>query len=329
MLSAFLYHNPLTALWAKAELAIQDLKPGPDGAGNFGYIYSSPEHSAEFLKFLTHVFHLYPEAAFHAAIADVSSQKSLDREVYQDLKSRLNELKPFLGDLTYALPALRKQKAEMTRQTLELLGSRRTFRDCLEVGSTGRYISHTRDFLELSGEVYLMHSAPPSYSVVDVMERGQIFKLGRFIPLDDYRVQTHAVLKPASLDFITVYIGFHHCPLALRDSFIGGLAEALRPGGVMIVRDHDAKTEALRRIVALAHDVFNLGTGQPWSVNAEELRNFYALSELETLLAKFGFKSDGRKILQAGDPTYNTLMIFEKPKGLSARAPRRKERLQV
>jgi isopenicillin N synthase-like dioxygenase len=109
-----------------------------------------------------------------------------------------------------------------------------------------------------------------------------------------------------------VYIGFHHCPVDLRNEFFASIRDVMKPDGYLIVRDHDVRDETMWHMVALAHDVFNLGTEESWAYNERELRRFYSLATLDKMLNKAGFATDGRRLLQDGDPTLNTLMLYRK-----------------
>ena len=280
------------------------------GASNFKAIYADPALKAAFLKFLTNVFHLFPEDRLHRLIEDTANAGKTDREIYALVQSHLAEIKPFLADFRYALPALSKQKNEMTAQTLELLGPARKIDGYLELGSTGRYASRLKSTLDLQGDLVLLHSAAPGYSPEDIVERGGIMKLGRFVPMNDYAPVPASQVADSSLDLVANYIGFHHSPLPKLDAFVASLHRVLRPGGRMIVRDHDVVSPAMNRMVALAHDVFNMGLGTPWPVNQGELRHFTSIAQLVAYLEARGFKGDGRKLLQQGDPTQNALMVF-------------------
>ena len=88
--------------------------------------------------------------------------------------------------------------------------------------------------------------------------------------------------------------------------------DVLRPGGALVVRDHHAHDERMWRTVALAHDVFNMGTHETWEYNERERRHFYPLETLHELLTNAGLRSNGRRLLQSGDPTLNTLMLYTK-----------------
>jgi len=281
-----------------------------DGSSNFQAIYGDPQLRAAFLLFLTNVFHLYPEDRLHALIGEIAQPGTPDREVYLQLQRRLPEVKPFLSEARLALPALWKQKAEMARQTLELLGSTPRIDGFLEIGSTGRYLGKLRTMAAITGDVVLLHTDAPTYSPIDIAERGGLRKIGRHVPLADYAPVTD--VGEASLDLVGNYIGFHHAPPESRDAFVKSLHRALRPGGRLILRDHDVDSPGMNRMVALAHDVFNMGIGVDWSVNQQEIRNFTSVPEIVGYLEGLGFRYGRRPLLQDGDPTHNALMEFVK-----------------
>src|SRR4051812_14516158 len=96
-----------------------------DTASAFKTVFSNPKWSDEFYRFLQVIFHLYPEDKFHYLIAATSKEKNSDKDIYTTVQEKLPAIKPFLSELTLALPALRKQKKEMSRQVLQLLGDRK------------------------------------------------------------------------------------------------------------------------------------------------------------------------------------------------------------
>ncbi len=283
-------------------------------ASNFRAIYGDPVQRAAFLQFLVNVYHLYPQDEFHAAIADAARQGKSDREIYALVQAKLDDLKPFLADLRYAIPALSRQKKEMTRETLALLGSRRSIDGFMEIGSTGRYISHLRDMVSIKGDVVLLNTVAPSYSPVDLAERGGLRKIGRFVSLNDYAPISPAQVPDASLDLVANYIGFHHSPPPKRDAFIRSVQRVLRPGGRLILRDHNVDSEDMNRMVALAHDVFNMGLGIPWHENQREIRNFTSLDGIVQALDAQGLRRTrtSSPLFQPGDPTRNALIEFVK-----------------
>lgn len=282
------------------------------GQPNFQAIYGNPELRAAFLDFLRNVFHLYPEDDLHALIAEASRDGANDAVVYQRVREGLPRIKPLLSELRYAVPALRKQKKEMTRQTLDLLGATSRVNGYLELGTTGRYVDKLKDEVEIHGDIVLVHTDAPTYSPVDLVERGQPFKIGRFVPMRDYDPVAATDVADGSLDLVANFIGFHHAPLSKRDAFVRSLHRALRAGGRLVLRDHDVDSPAMNRMVALAHDVFNLGTQVDWGVNQTEIRNFTSQPEMVDYLDRMGFQYSGRALRQNGDPTQNELMEFRK-----------------
>lgn len=83
----------------------------------------------------------------------MSKEKSNDKEIYKAVQSNLPKIKPFLSELTLALPALKTQKKEMSKQVLQLLRNKTTVNGYLEIGSTGRYISDLRNHIKLAGKI--------------------------------------------------------------------------------------------------------------------------------------------------------------------------------
>jgi SAM-dependent methyltransferase len=241
-----------------------------------------------------------------------------DKDIYQQVQAGLPKIKPFLAELTHALPALKKQKREMARQTMSLLNGRRSFDGYLEIGSTGRYISEFRKHLEVTGPLYLTNDIAPTNSPGDLMERGQLAKLGQFLHLDYQPLDSKGVAKE-SLDLVTCFIGLHHSPPELLDGFVRSIHRILRPGGLFIIRDHDARTPEMCTFVSLVHTVFNAGLGASWEENAKEVKHFASAEFWSEYIVARGFRDLGPRLLQANDPSDNTLMAFVKADTAEAR----------
>ncbi len=284
-----------------------------ENPGNFRKIFKNSDFPAakeEFLLFLTHVYHIYPERDFFSLISQLTEKYTTDAEIYQAILIRLPEVKPFLCELTYAVPALSTQKKELADQSMEFLSRRNGLDGYLEIGSPGRYVSELRKRIEIKGDLILVDSNEPGYSPLDVLERGQITKIGRYIPLNDYDPIPGTLVRDASLEVVTNFIGFHHSPMEKLDPFVRSIHRILKPGASLLLRDHDVYNEKMNHMVALAHDVFNAGLNAPWSRNHAELRNFRSLSDWIVFLKERGFTYQGRQLFQKGDPTRNALMEF-------------------
>ncbi len=280
---------------------------------DFQNVYGNTRGNDDFYRFLQNIYRLYPEDRFHALIRETTkAHPGNDEAIYRALQAKLPSIKPFLSELTYALPSLGKQKREMARQTLELLGSRRDFDGYMEIGSPGRYISELRKHLKLRGDLVLVNDAAPTNSPVDIVERGGLRKIGRFVPLDDYAPIPANAVADGSIELLTCYIGLHHSPLDRLDAFIASLRRVMRPGGLLVLRDHDVTDDYMRALVSLAHAVFNAGLGAPWETNARELRHFRTIDAWVEILGRHGFTPVGPRLLQDHDPTINTLLAFRK-----------------
>lgn len=277
-------------------------------ASEFHAVYDNTESRDAFYHFLQVVFHLYPEEKFHTLIREVCAKHDGDEPIYREVQQRLKEIKPFLSELTFALPALKKQKHEMTRQTLELLGEKKQINGYLEIGSTGRYISDLRQHVKVAGPIYLVNDVAPNNGIGDIFERGQIARLGQFIPLNDYARIGRDVVADGSVDLVTIYIGFHHCPTERLDGFVNSIHRILRPGGSLIVRDHDVKTPEMATFVSLVHTVFNLGLGVPWQTDAAEFKSFRSIDGWLDFLTPFGFTATDKRLFQHMDPSDNALV---------------------
>ncbi|HEY0656296.1 MAG TPA: hypothetical protein VGD65_24350 [Chryseosolibacter sp.] len=298
---------------ASLQLIPQNLFAGINTASNnFRQIYSNIKLKKEFFKFLKNVFNLFPEEDLHKLIDTAAADKKDDKAVYLAVQSRLGDISPVLSSIRYAMPSLLKQKDEMARQTLQLLGNGGTYNGYLEIGSSGRYLDYLEENVTIEGERYYADGKEPGYAVTEMIDRGQIKIGATYIPLADYKTKYSEIIPRESLDLVTIYIGFHHCPLDLRVPFISSIRDTLRPGGKLILRDHDCDTEEQKVLVALAHDVFNMGTNESWEYNSSEIRNFYSLSFICNFVEQIGFTFDKRTLLQEGDPTKNALMMFTK-----------------
>ncbi len=301
-------------LWDTYYAPTREPRPQPaNRKSEFHTVYGGEARWEDgFYRFLQNVYHLYPEDRFHTLIKEACAAHADDESIYRYIQGRLHGIKPFLADAFYALPSLAKQKAEMARQTLELLGEGREVDGYVEIGTTGRYVNTLRKRVRMKGPLVLVNDLPPTLSPVDIVERGQLGKVGTFVPLDDYAPIPADAVPDASVDLVTCYIGLHHCPPERLQAFIGSIHRVLRPGGTLVLRDHDVTSPTMDAFVALAHTVFNAGLRVPWEMNRKERRHFAPLAAWSQRLQAAGFRDTGRRLLQAHDPSDNTLMAFVK-----------------
>lgn len=282
-----------------------------EAISEFKTVFDSTPLNDGLYTFLQVIYHLYPEDKFHYVLAIATRTKKTDEEIYKEAQKNLPEIKPFLSALTYSLPALLKQKKEITSQTLQLLGDRKIINGYLEIGSTGRYISSLKKRVKVKGDIFLMNDIAPTNSMADILERGRLSKLGKFLPLT-YQPVSSADIADESLDIVTCYIGLHHCPHELLEGFILSIKRVLRKGGQFIIREHDVKTPAMSTFVSVVHTVFNLGLNVPWDVESNEFKSLRSINDWSNIITSYGFTDGGHRLLQDNDPSDNTLLSFTK-----------------
>jgi len=283
-----------------------------DGESEFHKIYKQVERRDRFYWFLQNVFRVYPEDRFHFLICEAVDRYDSDEDIYRYLLAQLPRIKSFTTDFTHALPALFKQKKIISEQTFELIAERRSIDGYMEIGSTGRYFSALSKRLEFSGPIYFLSNLKPGYGLADVLDRGGLRKCGRFIDMGEYQPIADEEVADESLDLVTCYIGLHHIVPAQRNIFIESLVRKIRPGGVLVLRDHDTPNADMHDFVSLVHTVFNAGTGETWETNAAEPRHFESLDFWVRLLASYGLVDSGKRLYQDHDPSDNVLMSFAK-----------------
>ena len=310
------------AIWDKYYAPLRDsfVAPAPSEAKtDFHVVFGDLELRDGFYAFLQNIFRLYPEDRFHQLIADATAAHDDEETIFRAVQAGLEDIKPFMSELTHALPSLGVQKRVMTDQTLELLGDRDRIDGYVEIGSTGRYIGHLEDHVKVDGGIWLIHDAAPTMSPVDVIERGQLAKIGQFVPLEDYRPIPKDAIGDASVDLVTVYIGLHHIEPSGVEPFLRSIHRVLRPGGLLVVRDHDVTSPQMDAMVALAHTVFNIGLGESWAFNQAERRHFAPVETWVERIEAVGFRDLGPRLYQDLDPTKNALFALEKIDGARAR----------
>ncbi|MCB9593011.1 MAG: FAD-binding protein [Sandaracinaceae bacterium] len=286
--------------------------PAAEAPTDFHVVFGDVALHDDFYAFLQNIFHLYPEDRFHSLLKKATAEHTDEATIFRVVQEQLPDIKPAGSELTYALPSLKIQKQVMTEQTLALLGDRRRVDGYVEIGTTGRYVGALDDHLEVDGDIVLVHDVAPTMSPVDVIERGQIAKLGRHVPLDDYRPIPEDAVPSESVDLVTCYIGLHHIEPDGVAPFLRSIHRVLRPGGVFIVRDHDVTDAKMDALVALAHTVFNIGLGETWAFNQAERRHFAPIETWAERIVAVGFEDQGERLYQDLDPTKNALLAFVK-----------------
>lgn len=276
---------------------------------SYAFQYMRPELAL----FIDNVLHQVPSATFFAAIDAIALAEHPHDDVawYHALTTHRSKLLPLRG---YAVPwhlfaALRHQKRVLSSQIVTLLGSRAgEVTVALEIGKPATYLNSVRSQLPSLRMVYAVNDAQ---SVTDRIEAGLSLckPYDSFVALSDYAPLTHTIPQ-GSVDLIVCTIGFHHIPAEKLEPFVVSLRGILRPGGMLILRDHEANSPERVALASAAHTVFNLlVTREPLERERAEVRNFQPLDYWVKLLERHGFLVGHERLLQEGDSTGNTMLM--------------------
>lgn len=295
----------------------KDVKKVETSIEAYQLTFGDIEHRREFRKFLRNIFLSLNEDAFMKEVERHLPDFKNYEELYKYLQDNVSKMQPrFLARNWRAIQSLRGEKADCASQIKKILFPKNAFDGYVEIGFPGRMINSICNLFEVKGPIYVVNT---DETLLDYLQCGFPRPYNHFVPLKNYTSLTESI-DEESVDLVSCLIGLHHCPPERLDSFVASIAKVLRPGGVFLLRDHDATNPDHKAFAHLAHSVFNLGTGVPWDGlgsgldESSEIRNFQSLAYWDALLEKHGLIRDKNKepLFRPGDPTKNALLRYEK-----------------
>ena len=266
----------------------------------------------EIEAFITNIFMQVDAEKLFTLMDDILADPSLpDTGVFPILRSRVKEAKRgWLPTLVASFSSLRQLQNQLAEQARDLLGEQ-PFQGYLEIGYPGRMIRPLRAKLSLSGKMIVAH---PEQSLSDYLQTGIPSPVDQFVPLNDYEPISAENVPSESVDLVSLFIGLHHIPEEKLVPFTRSIERVLRPGGCLILMDHDAQSTKMQSFLSLIHSIFNAGTLASVAEEKSEYRNFQPLTHWIDLLEKNGLVWDGQKpSIRKGDPSLNSLIILKKP----------------
>lgn len=298
----------------------------------FREVFGDEGQRKEFAKFIRTIFYRLDEGKVFAKMDELLKTNKSDQEIYEDLVRNIDSLnKRFSG--IRRIWSLFVLKIGMGKQAKEFLKDydKSRFNDYLEVYDR-RYLNRLRADakLPLKGKVISVCDKA-DFGMGERIQAGAWFssypyKKENFVPLNDANCQnpllevekTHKPIsadevKDNSVDLIGCLGGLHHVPAERMPEFSQSLARVLRPGGVMLFRDHNVTTSKVAAIASMVHTFVNIADKQPWEVESKEVRNFVSMETWEKYLRRSGFTRVSPKCLVLkDDPTENGMAIFVK-----------------
>lgn len=277
-------------------------------------IFSSQGLRQEFSGFLSNVLKQAESREFYKLVDNVFvTELKYDCQLYDALSKKIHTIMPSFK-MVKQLQALSFQKKTLTKQVRRLLPNKKSVNGCLEIGTPSTYFSSLAHYVTLNGPLYAMTEKRQFTDYVQsfAFNRHGLFPSYKHLSLQDYDPITSEI-PDKSLDLVICFIGLHHIPHNKIDSFVNSIARVLRPGGIFILRDHDAKDEKTLHMVHAAHSVFNLMIPNlTLEEEIREYRNFQPLSYWITLLERHGLSTNSERLVQEGDPSLNTMLAFTK-----------------
>lgn len=293
----------------------------------------------KFTQFLQTIFYQLDEKKVFSLMENLLADPSKnDEEVYKELLAKINAAKkkaPIFSQLwsLYVLKdGMGKQAAQLTKDFCK-----ESFHDYMEIYDR-RYVNTIRKAakIPLDGNVIAV-SNTAEVNLSDRIQAGSTFSTYPYKqhePLNDadctdpflYPEKTHKEISNQitdnSVDMIACLGGLHHIPASRVDNFVGSLHKKLRPGGVILLRDHNVTdhsgtnglaSEDLKAIAAVVHTFVNASDGVKWEVEKKEIREFKSAKEWTQLMENHGFKRiSNQELVLKDDPTENAMFAFVK-----------------
>lgn len=268
-----------------------------------------------FENFVSSVLKRLDTKKFKAVLEEVCSQCNSDDEIYLELKRRLPEIQDgIFTDLKNGLNALSAINKELTEQTKKLLGNKDKIDGYLEIGYPGRYIKSFKKAFHSLGKTYAMH---PKESMMDYVEAGFPRPYDEFLPLVDLNPEEALKQMPDnSVEVISCFYGLHHFPEDKLDAFLKELRRVLKPGGHLLLNDHDVIDEKSHLLAHAAHTMVNLIGNEPLDVEQNELRLFKPMAQWQQKLKAADFDCDDSAdlLIREGDSSRNAMVVFKNDK---------------
>lgn len=295
-------------------------------------VFGSEPLKDEFVKFLKTIFFQLDEAKVLEAMEKILADPSKsDRQVYEELIENIDGMRRRLPSLYYQLKALSVLQKGMGEQTEALLKDFRPeeFQNYLEIYFR-RYFKTIQKAsqLVLQGKIFAAADKPYEGTLQEKIEAGSLFSTYPYqfhAPLNDADCdqpdiqpeKTHksigSEVPDNEIDLIACLGGLHHIPQERVDAFADSLNKKLKPGGVLLLRDHNVTNQDLWDIASVVHSFVNAEKKIPWDVESKEVREFQSTDHWTKLLESHGFtRISSDNLVLEDDPTQNAMSIFVK-----------------
>lgn len=239
-----------------------------------------------------------------------------DIDFFRYLSQHQNDITSSLWNLG-KIKALRHQKHVIQGQLAQLKDKIPYIDTYIELGTPGTYIEAFQSVFGLFGEVISINDSESFAGYVQAFSFNPFSKFrpyDQFYPLNNYDPLPVSI-SSGSVGAISIFGGLHHIPPQKYNRFIESVARVLRPGGVLILREHNTASSDEFDIAYMAHLTFNAFIDESSEQEEqEELRLFAPLDKWTKDLSKVGLIRDTDvEIYQNNDTSRNALLLYRKP----------------
>lgn len=275
----------------------------------------------ECMSFMQHVLQHTDPQRFFTTIDELATQEQLAHKNVSDALwyKKLSAIKQndHILPLPYdALRALWNQKKVLGEQATRLLKRETPYTNCVEIGTPATYASILKTTLPINGQIWVVNDKQQWSDGVQAFAYKPLsgfVAYDMYVPLNTYEPISEKDIASSSVDLVVCFIGLHHAPAEKLDAFVASIARILRPGGVFLLREHDASTPNRISLAHAAHSIFNLYIAHASLADEiDEYRNFHDMTYWTSLLDRHGFDCGATRLQQEGDSSKNTLFACTK-----------------
>lgn len=307
------------SLWDKyyqAWLNVDAGVPAADIDSVFHAVYDDVAARDAFYGCLIDMGGAYRAADLHQALRQACRKHQHDEDIYAEVAQALPVLRPGLAGWRFAWPRQRAEWRVAAEQVREQVGQRDHLTGWLEIGTGGELLARLAGPLRVRGDWIVLGERPPDDGVMATLARGRRLPNCQIVLLDSRAPQLPETLRDNSLDMVCCAQGLHGVPEEQRDAWLASLYRVLRPGGLLVVREHDVASASERALCLLGKHIQAMVQGDAWEARGSAAMHFASADEWAARLAEEGFVENGVRLSSVGDPLRRVCMVFVK-RGLS------------
>jgi SAM-dependent methyltransferase len=250
----------------------------------------------------------------------MSQRSSEDELIYRNMRSTLLKWRSSMfAALTMRQSdwqgALHRRLARYSREQLQAAKASdgKRLEGMLEVASGGKQLSALRRHFRIDGLVRQIDNF--GYQFADGGSGWLESRMPARTAVGDAGQWDEQVLnnEAGSVDLVTLYGGLSGLPASQVTRCLAQLAKVVRPGGMVLLLEHDVETAHDGLEASLAVTLAYLCAGATWEASQAHPRAFRAADEWSGLMQEHGLLETGARERIPRTPFGDLLLAFQKP----------------